>query len=357
MNESARNARLKIAVNGLLFNLYVLYMTDIIHSASKIFLHSNADNATSNGSSSSYTFQIEPLIIGSMDTSQFILGLEGASIPLSFYAINDTNRTFKIASTTYNIVKGNYSYTTLLTALNTLTGLVWKYNLDTNKLFVTTAVVFGTTSNAATQVLGYNEGDSYIASEDFDNVLNLTYTTGVTIRLDNISTTNKSADSVGGSSLLARLPITTPAYTILQFFNPQPFYTTIKNKVLTEISISLVDDDGELLNLNGTPNWFITLRIDYNVPTKLQLQQTNIQKMRDEALAPLQEQQAEDIANLDEAPPDNQPYVAPTENTNRIVKRDLVNEINQKNIAKQEQSQKVRPLRLQKKINRKIKKL
>lgn len=241
--------------------------------------------------------------------------------------------------------------------MNTLTGLVWKYNLDTNKLFVTTAVVFGTTANAATQVLGYNEGDSYIASEDFDNVLNLTYTTGVTIRIDNISTTNKSADSVGGSSLLARLPITTPAYTILQFFNPQPFYTTIKNKVLTEISISLVDDDGELLNLNGTPNWFITLRIDYNVPTKLQLQQTNIQKMRDEALAPLQEQQAEDIANLDEAPPDNQPYVAPTENTNRIVKRDLVNEINQKNIAKQEQSQKVRPLRLQKKINRKIKKL
>jgi hypothetical protein len=229
--------------------------------------------------------------------------------------------------------------------------------LSTNKLYVTTPVTFGFTANPAIDLLGYTEGASYIADQEFDNVLNLTYTTGVTIRLDNLSTSNKSAALSGGSSILARLPITTPAYTILQFFNTQPFYTTLKNKVLSDISISLVDDNGNLLNLNGTPSWFITLRVDYNVPTKLQVEQTNIQRMRDEALAPLQEQQAEDIANLREEPQENQPYVAPSENTNRIVKRDLVNEINQRNIAKQDQSLKRRPLRLQKKINRKIKKL
>ncbi|MGA1048414.1 MAG: hypothetical protein ACO3UU_10400 [Minisyncoccia bacterium] len=332
-------------------------MTDIIHSASKIFLHSNAENAFTNGTSSSYTFQIEPLIIGSTDESTFILGLESASIPLSFYAINQTNDTFSINGTPYNITNGNYSYTSILTQLNNITGLTWAYNLDTNKLKITTAgsYTFNVTADSATNVLGFIEGTTYNANVEFDKVVNLTYTTGVQIRLDNISTSNISADRSGGSSILARLPITTPAYTILQFFNPQPFYTTIKNKTLTEISISLLDDDSNLLILNGSPNWFVTLRIDYNIPTKLSVDKTNIQKLREEALAPLQEKQQEEIEQLkEEEPTTPNDYVAPKENLNRIVKRDLVSEIIQRNLDKQMKQQK-RPLRLQKKINRKIK--
>ena len=322
---------------------------DNIHSASKIFLHSNAVNATQNGNSSaSYTFKIEPLIIGNTDDSRFILGMEGASIPLSFYAINDTNDTFMLNTITYSMVNGNYSYTTLLVMLNTLTGATFNYNIDTNKLQLLVGGTFGTTANNATEVLGYKEGDVYLANADFANVLNLTYTTGIQIRLDNIQTTNKSADSNGGSSILARLPITSPAYTILQFFNPQPFYTTIKNKILNEISISLVDDNGNLLILNGNPNWFITLRVDYQVPKILQTPNTNIQNLREEAIQPLIEQQEQDIIEVQ-----NNPIVA--ENTNRIQKRDLVEEL-MKQKMQQMIPQNRRPLRQVKKINRKPKK-
>jgi hypothetical protein len=327
---------------------------DILHSASKVFLHSNAPNASKNGgSSASYTFKIDPLIIRNTDDSVFVIGLEGASIPLSFYAINDTNNTFRIGATTYQITDGNYSYKSLITQLNLLTGLTFGYNLDTNKLFIITvgSYTFNATVNSANNIMGFAEGDTYIQDEDFANVLNLTYTTGVQIRLDNIQTSNKSADTNGGSSLLARLPITTPAYTILQFFNPQPFYTTIKNKILNEISISLVDDSGELLILNGDPNWFITLRVDYQVPPKMIVSQTNLQIMRDEAITPLLEQQQADI---EEVMTETNPQVA--ENTNRIQKRDLVREAIQMNIDRNQQPSQKRPLKLQKKINRKPKK-
>lgn len=322
---------------------------DFIHSASKIFLRSNAENSIQNGnSSSSYTFKIDPLIIANNDDSVFVLGLESASIPLSFYAVNQTNDTFSINGISYNIQDGNYSYGTLITQLNNLTTLVWAYNLDTNKLRITTAgtYLFNPTANSASDVLGYLEGTTYNANDELSNVLNLTYTTGVQIRLDNIQTTNKSADTNGGSSLLARLPITTPAYTILQFFNPQPFYTTIKNKILSEISISLVDDNNDLLILNGNPAWFITLRVDYQTPKILENRTTAIQDLRTEAIQPLLEQQEQDLQEIQNIPP-------VVENTNRIQRRDLAKEILEKRMAENPPIETKRPLRKQKKIRRK----
>jgi hypothetical protein len=183
--------------------------------------------------------------------------------------------------------------------------------------------------------------------------VNLTYTTGITFRLDNLQTSNRDASSGGGSTNLSRIPITTPAYTILQFFNNQPFYTTLKTKVINQISVSLIDDDGNLLNFNGEPNWFVTLRIDYKVPQGLNNGSTAIQDLRSQAIQPYEEQQQamleEAMNSTDTAPPEFQATPMPVK---RITKPDYIQLALERRIARQEDMGMERPLILQKKIRR-----
>jgi hypothetical protein len=338
-------------------------MSDFIHSASKVFLSSNAANATSNGGSpSSYTFQIQPLIISNTDESQFVIGLESASIPLSFYVINDTNRSFRLDGVTVAIAQGNYNIYSLLTELNFVlqqygfpASTTFGYNANSNRLYITRntgSSTFTSVANDAREVLGY-QYVSYASDQEFSEIVNLTYTTGITFRLDNLQTTNRDASSSGGSTSLARIPITSPAYTILQFFNNQPFYTTLKNKVINQISVSLVDDFGNLLNLNGTPNWFVTLRIDYKMPEELASGRTQIQGLRSQATQPYEEEQQrllkEALTSADTAPPEYQTPFAPIK---RITKPDYIQMAMERRLARMEDMGMERPLVLQKKIRR-----
>jgi len=340
-------------------------MSDFIHSASKVFLSSNATNASSNGSAASYTFSIQPLIISNTDESQFVIGLESASIPLSFYVVNETNNLFILDGITIGIAFGNYTISALLTQLNSQlitagfpSTTFFAYNANSNKLFITRASgtsKFFPIANNAQKLLGYLD-QIYAIDEEFSNIVNLTYTTGITFRLDNLQTSNRDASSGGGSTNLSRIPITTPAYTILQFFNNQPFYTTLKTKVINQISVSLIDDDGELLIFNGTPNWFVTLRIDYKVPQGLNTGTTQIQDLRSQAIQPYKdEQQAllkEGLISSNTAPPEFQASPAPVK---RIMKPDYIQMAMERRLAKMEDMGMERPLILQKKIRRKKK--
>jgi hypothetical protein len=337
-------------------------MSDFIHSASKVFLSSNAENAVSNGSAASYTFTIQPLIISNTDESQFVIGLESASVPLSFYVVNDTNRQFRLDTVLIVLALGNYTINALLTELNSklLAGgfpstTTFGYNPNSNKLFINRLSglsTFTAVSANAQKLLGYLD-QSYSNGQEFSNIVNLTYTTGITFRLDNLQTSNRDASSGGGSTNLSRIPITTPAYTILQFFNNQPFYTTLKTKVINQISVSLIDDDGNLLNFNGEPNWFVTLRIDYKVPQGLNNGSTAIQDLRSQAIQPYEEQQQamleEAMNSTDTAPPEFQATPMPVK---RITKPDYIQLALERRIARQEDMGMERPLILQKKIRR-----
>jgi hypothetical protein len=338
-------------------------MSDFIHSASKVFLSSNAANASRNfNSAASYSFEIQPLIISNTDESQFVIGLESASVPLSFYVVNTTNNQFRLDGVTIAIAEGNYSVSALLTQLNAKllangfpSTTVFGYNPNSNKLFINRLSgisTFTSVANNAKKLMGYLD-QSYTNGEEFSNIVNLTYTTGITFRVDNLQTSNRDASASGGSTMLSRIPITTPAYTILQFFNNQPFYTTLKTKVITSISISLLDDDGNLLIFNGSPNWFVTLRIDYKVPQALNAGTTAIQDMRQGAFQPYEEEQQamleEAMNSTDTAPPEYQSTPMPVK---RITKPDYIQLALERRLARQEDMGMERPLVLQKKIRR-----
>ena len=110
--------------------------------------------------------------------------------------------------------------------------------------------------------------------------INLVYTSGVNICLNNIENLNDEINKNGSSKKLLRIPISTSINTYLTFFNNQPFYSTISSKILNYLDVSIVDDSGKLLATNGNHYFHITFRVDFTKEKSEILEDTLITKFR-----------------------------------------------------------------------------
>ena len=259
----------------------------ITHSSHKIFLDSSSPSAHKINNSN-YVFDISPpLLLHPEDPHKMVLGIESASIPLSFYTINEKNNKFSIDSVVYTIPEGNYRVSQLTPVLNGLMGekdLIFTFNdiLSKYQLTSTTlsSITFDDIANHADILLGFSVG-SHSLPYRFDEILNLTYTSGVVVRINNITTNNIDTYQSGqGGSTMIRLPITTPPNTMLQYFNNQPFLATINNRSITQLNVSLHDDEREFLSLNGDHQFFLTIRVDYIRVDDLVLEDTLVNTFR-----------------------------------------------------------------------------
>lgn len=242
----------------------------ITHSSHKIFLDSSSPSAHKINNSN-YVFDISPpLLLHPEDKHKMVLGIETASIPLSFYTINSKNNRFSIDSIEYEIPEGNYRVSQLTPVLNGLMGskdltfvfneILSKYQIQSTTL---TSIVIDNVEDHADILLGFSVG-SHDLPYRFEEILNLTYTSGITIRFNNITTNNIDTYQGGlGGSTIIRLPITSPPNTMLQYFNNTPFLATINNRSITQLNVSLHDDEREFLSLNGDHQFFLTIRVDY----------------------------------------------------------------------------------------------
>ena len=231
-------------------------------SSSKIFITS-ADTTTWRGSSTQLLIPVQPFILRSDDPSHFVLGVESLQLPLAIYVVNTTNNILNVNSVDYTIPAGNYTAATLLATLNLLaipTLSTWTFSTTTYRLSVTLSGIT-TFAGTAQRVLGYTSGSKSAGLYTLETTINLAYTTGITVRLDNIQTENRCAG--GGAGILARIPVTVAPFKVLQYFNPVPFYTTIANRSIQSIEISLLDDNYNPIILVGDPVWSITIRLDY----------------------------------------------------------------------------------------------
>lgn len=262
-------------------------MSIITHSSQKIFCDTSSPIAQKI-SNVKYIFPLSlPIILHHEDEHVIAIGIESLSLPLSFYTINSFNDTFSINDVIYKIPNGNYRVTQLRASLQVLlSSLDVKINLDTitSKFNITSdtllTLTFDATDNSAINLLGYTIGQHSLPYF-FEEVINLTYTTGVTVRCGNINTTNIDTYKEGdGGSVLLRVPITTSPNSIMQYFNPFPFYNTLANRTLTQLEIGLYDDDRQLINLNGSHQWNIVLRVDYVKKATYIQDKTKMNKMR-----------------------------------------------------------------------------
>ena len=273
-------------------------MNDLTHSSAKIFVSSAVtENWVESTSNTNLLVPLQPFILQSGDPAHYILGLESASIPLSIWAINLTNRILKINIHTFTIAEGNYTATGLMSYLNSysiigFTNTFYNFSYDSvnNRIriistynvapYTTTLVIQPeTTCQAILGVVVGTHAKTYYA----ENQLNLTSTSGILIAINNLQTSNRDNQAIAsGGTILARIPINCPLYKILTFYNPQPFYTTVANRVISSLNISLLNDDYTPLVLQGNPNYFLTFRIDYADKTPTVIPKTEIQLAREE---------------------------------------------------------------------------
>jgi hypothetical protein len=282
-------------------------MNEIGKSTSRIFISSsNTSNWVYSDTNTSLNVPVNPFVLADTDPAQFTLSLESASIPLSIWTINETNNVLRFNDRRSFIIDyGNYSITALITYLNSYndgifnnTGVfVFSYDSINNRIKV---ISYDTGSPFATslkispettcqKITGFVVGTyttiDVTTGKPFNkgtNQVNLTFTTGILIAINNLQLQNRDNQSTAsGGTILTRIPINCPLYRILTFYTPTPTMTTISNRVISSLDIRLLNDDYTPLILQGNPNYNLTFRVDYIQQTKVDIPQNPIQQARE----------------------------------------------------------------------------
>lgn len=205
------------------------------------------------------------------DGAYIYLSLQNAVIPYSFYSINENNNVFIIYSnsTTYTITvqPGNYNIQQMISALSSGLGGLFTltYNSITNKITITnvsyefTVKKEGTLNNA----LGFMEtSDSVSTSQTLTghHCVNLNQIRAINIDID-MPTYNINVAQPLNQNVLATIPVVVQPFGMIYYSNDNNFRVNMFCCKMNMIRIKLLDNQNNLINLNGT-NYQMTLQID-----------------------------------------------------------------------------------------------
>lgn len=214
--------------------------------------------------------------------SHIEVALEDATIPVSWYLINDTTNTLNYVynSSNFSIVltNGNYNGTSMITeltqkfndngitviiTLSQVTGLLlFKFNLPNPIEFVYP------TSIGLMRILGFTSSLSGL------NIvpqlpMNLLGIQKINICSSNLATISSfSSSSVLSNQIIQSIPIDMPSFHQITYINKASHYGRMKNRYLNNIDIQLFDEFGRFIEMNGIDfNLTFNIRIyrKYNV--------------------------------------------------------------------------------------------
>ena len=291
------------------------------YTSLKIFCESRMASVSLSATRKIWTLN-KPIVIPTGHDVQMLCCVESASIPLSFYTINESNCNIQISvqslnhgdkweeSVRFSIPHGNYNITSLVAVLNDFFDTQKKvcsitYKTNQNKLnfkfmrkrfggngmfndyfFFPT---FDETSNNVYKILGLDTGqicDESNHTTIYENYnapscVSIIYTSGIYISLNNCQNANiDTGVSNQTSNILIRVPIQQAQNTVLGFFNPVGFKNLLSTNVLSSVDISLLDDNRQLLQLTDNVDWTVVLRIDFQRVIVETVAPTKINQMR-----------------------------------------------------------------------------
>ncbi len=198
------------------------------------------------------------------------LGVISASIPISYYNVNNGNNLLK-----YNISSGeneniyipvgNYNITTFTTILNSLlTNFTVSYSIPLNKFTFTHATSDFTISNSSTclPLIGFTEyfHNSTARVLVSDRCINLSPVRSFTISCE-YKTGNINKAAPGIQNILCSIPICSNSLGIVNYIDNNKFQSNIYTNIFNSINIQITDQDGDYIDFNGV-NWFMTLQIN-----------------------------------------------------------------------------------------------
>lgn len=216
------------------------------------------DNPNDSTTEFSYTINL--------NTSHNRISWSVISIPKTFYLVNSPANTFQLDSTVYVVPPGNYGLNTFLTAVNLLitpnsiaySSLIGKLTLSST---TATNFILPVTSKLG-QCFGAENGTTYPLSGGsitFPFVVDYQSVSEIFVTTDLCS----SVDSIVGTNVLAGLILSaTPDYSNIfainttieetgLIINGQIASRNIGSNIPVTTKWKLVDQNGDLLNLNG----------------------------------------------------------------------------------------------------------
>jgi hypothetical protein len=253
-------------------------------SVESIQIHLNSRYATSYNdlTLSDCNFNLPVIEIQSQHT--IMLSVTHAVIPYSFYNINKNNNVIYIQeivvdgngaqvdtiNSTLYIQYGNYNAYQLASHLSTLFvdgRMTVTYNSIQNKfLFVNSTYNFKflATYTTAIELLGLSTNDinntSALLYYTSTNLVNLATVRCICLAT-NLSTACINNNRDNESNILCSIPVDSQPYSVITFKNMSNFKVNLHSNVLSNISIRLVDDCGNPVDLNRQ-FFSITLQLD-----------------------------------------------------------------------------------------------
>ena len=245
----------------------------------EIYLNSklaNKQNGTSN-----CVFHL-PNIEVAKDEVAYV-NVKQAVIPFSWYNVNETNNVLDILIEnvrpyTINIPFGNYNINQLIAYLHSQfllflandKHLTITYSTQTNKvLFTHTHHLFRLEySSTCFELLGFNDNEDYYSTNisghthilESINSINLFVVRQIYIASDNFILNNINASNPNDSNILTSVSVTGNPNSIIHYENTTTRHLIHHLNNITNLNIKLLDQDNDLLNLNGV-NWSITLEL------------------------------------------------------------------------------------------------
>ena len=272
-----------------------------------IFLQSSKATTTLDpDKNSSCLFYLNQVITAPPGT-HMLVGLTSAEIPYSFYNIDSRNNKVTIdtangPTATITLPEQNYdvdslkkNLNNLLVAANVLNTTV-DFDKNTNKFtFTNTNGGLKITSTTMTRELGLVPNQingPYTASLTSSNACNLSGTSSVYVNLNNVSITN--LDSRGDlNGVLAKLNVNVAPSEFIFYQQTENQYYVTSDRQINFFSVSLTDDNNELLNLNGV-DFSVSITIHFQ---KVRLPVDPIDFLVDTRNANLEKQQKEKSKN------------------------------------------------------------
>lgn len=244
-----------------------------------IQIHLNSKYATSYNDNSLSDCNFSLPIIEIPSQHSILLSVQHAIIPYSFYNINSKNNVITIQeivdvnttiTNTLYLSNGNYNAYQLANYLGTLfpsSRMVVTYDSIKNKFTFTNSTYnfkFLSAYSSCQELLGLSTNDLYntsiLKSLSSYKLINLSPTRCICLAT-NLITGCINNNLQNQENILCSIPVNTQPYSIIDFKNTNNFKVNLHSNNFNNITIRLVDDTGQLVDLNSQ-YFSLTLQLD-----------------------------------------------------------------------------------------------
>ena len=209
-------------------------------------------------------FNIPNIVDENPDISHLEVSLDSATIPVSWYLINDLTNTltyiYNSTTFTLTLTNGNYNGSTMITELTN--------KFDDNGLVVVitlsqvTGLLLFNFSNAISNVdfiyntglmkiLGFTQSTSGVAVVP-QLPMNLLGIQKINICSGNLSTLSSFSSSPAlSNSVIQSIPVDVPSFHQITYLDKANHYGRMKSRFLSNIDIQLLDEFGRFIEMNG----------------------------------------------------------------------------------------------------------